>query len=135
MWERTGTGGCSAAESLALPTDGQQSWRGWSQRWTWPLTALPLPLPLPPLAGNTNASNPYNVGAIQNVAFNNLRCTMVTPTQPQAPAGGSAPAPERPAPQAATPTDVQIEYTPIEYLNQPIVSTFTQFLVRWVGVG
>lgn len=24
----------------------------------------------------------------------------------------------------------QIEYTPIEYLGQPIVSTFTQFLVR-----
>jgi hypothetical protein len=72
------------------------------------------------------------VGAIQNVAFNNLRCTMVTPTQPQAPTGGLAPAPEQPALRATQPTDVQIEYTPIEYLNQPIVSTFTPFLVRWV---
>lgn len=34
---------------------------------------------IPSAAGPTNASNPYNVGALQDVAINNLRCTWVQP--------------------------------------------------------
>lgn len=159
------------------------------------LFSLPLPYcssPLPPLlprrlpyprfphlsnpAGKTNDTNPYNVGAIEDVTFNNLHCTMVE-------AGPGAPKPQAALPVAAAkPTDVQVclggvyegdgvggwgarptlsltpphmsahnpphphpsplqlqvEYTPIEYLGQPIVSTFTQFLIRrawWWGEG
>ncbi len=63
-----------------------------------------------PSAGELNASNPYNVGAIQGVTFNNLRCSMVMAApQPQAP-----PALPPAAEAAAQPTDLQIEYTPIE---------------------
>lgn len=61
-------------------------------------------------AGQLNASNPYNVGAIQSVTFNNLRCNMVTAAPPPQAAPALPPAAE----QVAEPTDLQIEYTPIE---------------------
>ncbi|EFN52665.1 hypothetical protein CHLNCDRAFT_138610 [Chlorella variabilis] len=85
-------------------------------------------------SGQLSPSNPYNVGALENVAFNNLRCTWVP-----APAVTPSPAPkpkpvEGPAPggnvTAAPAKDLQVEYTPIEYVGQEIVGTFTQFLVR-----
>lgn len=120
------------------------------------------------------------MGAIEQVAFNNLRCTMLNGGAAPGMGGVGAAAPP-PVPAAAqapvSPTDLQIEYTPIEvrviiravvrpsladkegdhtevactlaaaagvlpadccsastlcaqYLGQPIVSTFTQFLVR-----
>ena len=78
-------------------------------------------------AGELNSSNPYNVGAVEQLAFNNLRCVMVQGVVPPPPAAQ----PPAAAPAAVVPTDVQVEYTPIEYLGQPIVSTFTQFLMRW----
>ncbi|KAL4420504.1 hypothetical protein ABPG75_010160 [Micractinium tetrahymenae] len=84
-------------------------------------------------AGPVNASNPYNVGAIEQLAFNNLRCTMLNSgaAADTLATGATAPPPVPAASQApVSPTDLQIEYTPIEYLGQPIVSTFTQFLVR-----
>lgn len=64
--------------------------------------------PRPP-AGELNASNPYNVGALQSVTFNNLRCNMVMAAPPP-----QAPAPAPAAEAVAVPTDLQIEYTPIE---------------------
>ena len=62
-----------------------------------------------PPTGELNASNPYNVGAIQSVTFNNLRCSMVMAALPP-----QAPAPAPAAEAVAVPTDLQIEYTPIE---------------------
>eukprot|EP00887_Chlorella_sp_A99_P004370 scaffold15.g4370.t1 len=77
-------------------------------------------------ASQLNASNPFNVGAIQNVVFQNLLCTMVTaaPPPPAVPPAAGPPA------SVANPNLVEVQYTPVEYLGQPLVSTFTQFLVR-----
>lgn len=79
------------------------------------------PHPFHPSAGELNASNPYNVGAIQGVTFNNLRCSMVMAApQPQAP-----PALPPAAEAAAQPTDLQIEYTPIECEWGEVVMCFS----------
>ncbi|PSC71845.1 serine threonine kinase [Micractinium conductrix] len=94
-------------------------------------------------AGPLNASNPYNVGPLESLVFNNLRCTMIngiaaaaTPSAEPGglPAGvpasaGSDDGTALLAPPVAT-DGLQVEFTPIEYLGQPSVSTFTQFLVR-----
>lgn len=64
--------------------------------------------------GDTNASNPFNVGAVYNMSFNNLRCIMVDTT----PRGSSS---------FGT---LEVAYTPIEYVEQPLVNSFSQFLLR-----
>ncbi|KAK2078084.1 hypothetical protein QBZ16_003952 [Prototheca wickerhamii] len=70
--------------------------------------------------GQTSESNPFNVGPLENVSFNNLECHLIT----SSPDSGSPPA------AAQNGTILQVEYTPIAYINQPLENTFTQFLVR-----
>ena len=81
--------------------------------------------PAPPLApaAQTNATNPFNVGPIQQVVFQNLLCTMVPPTT------AAAPAPTSPA-AVQNPSLIEVQYTPVEYVDQPLVTSFTQFLIR-----
>jgi hypothetical protein len=50
-------------------------------------------------AGPINASNPYNVGALQDVAINNLRCSWVQP---------AGPPPQRPSPANASPANASL---------------------------
>lgn len=50
-------------------------------------------------------------------------------TLPGAAAPAAAPAPK---PGPALQPEVQIDYTAIEYLDQPLNSTFSQLLLRWV---
>ena len=70
----------------------------------------------------------------QQVVFQNLACKMLPPV-----GSGRGPLAAAAAPGSggggggggvASPTLVEVDYTPVEYLGQPLVSTFTQFLVR-----
>ncbi|KAI3430797.1 hypothetical protein D9Q98_009209 [Chlorella vulgaris] len=78
-------------------------------------------------SGALSPTNPYNVGALQDVLFNNQRCSWVRPSVPAAP---PQPPPSVASAADGQPTDLQVEYTPIEYVGQELVGTFSQFLVR-----
>jgi len=78
----------------------------------------------------TTTSNPYNVGAPVGMVFNNMLCrALPVPTDDIA---------ARPGVNTTTTNNnnnndnniVSVEYTPIVYINQPIVNSFTQYLVR-----
>lgn len=80
-------------------------------------------------AATNNTTNPFNVGAPTGMAFNNMLCSMVTTNTTT-----SAEMEREPdiratfvSPNASV---VSLEYTPIAYVGQPLVNTFTQFLVR-----
>ncbi|KFM23981.1 Dual specificity protein kinase shkC [Auxenochlorella protothecoides] len=75
-----------------------------------------------------NSSNPFNVGAIQSVRFNNLACSMVDSAM-VAPVAAPPPATVN-STSIDDPSVIQVEYTPIVYIDQPLENTFTQFLVR-----
>lgn len=103
---------CLSAEELATPVLAvggcPAAWRNSHLR-ALPAECLALP---DPRTGQLSPSNPYNVGALENVAFNNLRCTWVP-----APAVTPSPAPkpkpvEGPAPggnvTAAPAKDLQV---------------------------
>lgn len=95
--------------------------RGGSRQFGFLGTKSSLPL---------NSSNPYNVGAVTGMAFNNLLCSMVT-APPPAVQGGSMAVPNAAGVGAVlNPTHIEIQYTPIEYIGQPIESTYTQLLIR-----
>lgn len=78
-------------------------------------------------------SNPFNVGPVSSMAFNNLLCSMINANDNQAvqSANNNLAVPNAvPGASVANPTHVQIQYTPIQYVGQPLVNTYTQFLVR-----
>lgn len=79
-------------------------------------------------------SNPFNVGPISNMAFNNLLCSMINANDNnnlgKSQQNNLAVPNAMPGASVANPTHVQIQYTPIQYVGQPLVNTYTQFLVR-----
>ena len=88
----------------------------------------------------------YRVGPLDHVMFNGMQCPMLAstggdlPAAPAAEAGGTAAALLGAAAPAAAwapgsgpvlQPEVQVDYTAIEYLGQPLTSTFSQILLRW----
>ena len=59
------------------------------------------------------------------MVFNNLICTLVT--TPLLPSQNQLAAPDA---AVTNPTQLELQYTPIQYRGQPLVNTSTQFLVR-----
>lgn len=86
--------------------------------------------------GELSATNPYNVGAITGMVFNNLLCTMISSPQQQLRPLQQLAAPDAvPGESITGPTQLEIQYTPIQYRDEPLINTFTQFLVRVRNIG
>ena len=83
-----------------------------------------------------SATNPYNVGAVTGLVFNNLLCTMISSPEQQLRPLQQLAAPDAvPGESIIGPTQLEIQYTPIQYRDQPLINTFTQFLVRVRNTG
>jgi len=85
-----------------------------------------------------SATNPYNVGAVGGMVFNNLLCNIISSPEQQLRPQQQLAAPDAvPGESIAItgPTQLEIQYTPIQYRDQPLVNTFTQFLVRIRNIG
>jgi hypothetical protein len=86
-------------------------------------------------AGPLTPENPYGVGAPTDVAFNNLVCSMLPPAATNGNQNVVPAAPDAtPGASVANPTQISVEYAPIQYTNQPFEGPVTQFLLRCVVI-
>lgn len=76
------------------------------------------------LKSDTNTS--FGVGPPMDMAFNNLVCSLATVGSDSISAAPDA----TPGTSVSSPTNISIEYAPIEYVDQPLQGPSTQFLVR-----